>query len=353
MSKRPETMPAIVVRIASLMQQMGIEGLPRNYELVYEVFSGVNPELKREFLALGKTKTQNALDEIGRKHLPHHHEESVLAKATESMQGQVSEFMELIAEEKSSLVDFGRAIDEASKSFSADGEIDREKITRSIRRLSEVTQQQASRSEKLASRAETQSTALNELKNEMDHLEQIKNTDKTTGLANRRAFNKAVMQVYAKKDLPEIYGLAFADIDHFKRIKQAWGPAFANSLIAFVAKRIESVNASDDLVAHFDDGRFAILMQTGDESEIARFVEMLQGAVKTGLLKSPEAAGKKEAVTLSLGIAMSQKAQSPAELVGFAEKALAVSVKEGGNRATFHSESDFFKPLKDWLIYRK
>jgi diguanylate cyclase len=69
--KNPAT--SIALRVATAMHQMGIDGLPRNYELVYEAYSGSNPELVREFIALGKVKTQEALDELGRKYLPHHH----------------------------------------------------------------------------------------------------------------------------------------------------------------------------------------------------------------------------------------------------------------------------------------
>ena len=44
---------SIALRVATAMHQMGIDGLPRNYELVYEAYSGSNPELVREFIALG------------------------------------------------------------------------------------------------------------------------------------------------------------------------------------------------------------------------------------------------------------------------------------------------------------
>lgn len=52
----------ITLRIAMAMKQMGIDGLPRNYELVYEAYAGGNPDLVRDFIALGKFKTQAALD---------------------------------------------------------------------------------------------------------------------------------------------------------------------------------------------------------------------------------------------------------------------------------------------------
>ena len=44
----------LALRIATAMQQMGIDAVPRNYELVYEAYAGANPELVRDFIALGK-----------------------------------------------------------------------------------------------------------------------------------------------------------------------------------------------------------------------------------------------------------------------------------------------------------
>ncbi|WP_340160060.1 hypothetical protein [uncultured Hoeflea sp.] len=126
MNKQNSAATSIGLRVATAMYQMGIDGLPRNYELVYEAYSGNNPELTREFVALGKTKSQRALDELGKKYLPHHHEETHVAKTSERMRTQMTTFMSLLEQEKSSLTDYGKIIDEASRTFASDGELDQE-----------------------------------------------------------------------------------------------------------------------------------------------------------------------------------------------------------------------------------
>lgn len=70
MAHKKSSTTDIALRVATAMKQMGIDGLPRNYELVYEAYAGCNPDLVRDFIALGKYKTQGALDELGRKYLP-------------------------------------------------------------------------------------------------------------------------------------------------------------------------------------------------------------------------------------------------------------------------------------------
>ena len=83
MNKQTSAVTSVGLRVATAMYQMGIDGLPRNYELVYEAYSGANPELTKEFVGLGKTKSQRALGELGRKYLPHHHEETHVAKTND------------------------------------------------------------------------------------------------------------------------------------------------------------------------------------------------------------------------------------------------------------------------------
>ena len=74
-STAPNTQPAvppITARIAHVMANLGITGLPRNYELLFEALNG-NAGVAREIAALGKAPEQAALDSIALRHaLPSH-----------------------------------------------------------------------------------------------------------------------------------------------------------------------------------------------------------------------------------------------------------------------------------------
>jgi diguanylate cyclase len=59
--------------VLATMRRRGIAGLPRNYELVYEALNASNPTLTRQFEALGRNPSQEELDSLGKKVLPHHH----------------------------------------------------------------------------------------------------------------------------------------------------------------------------------------------------------------------------------------------------------------------------------------
>lgn len=336
------------------MYQMGIDGLPRNYELVYDAYSGTNPLLSKEFVGLGKNKTQRALDELGRKYLPHHHEESVMSKTSNRMRAQMTSFMCLLEEEKASLSDYGKIIDEASRGFSGDCGMDPETLTRSIQDLSRATEKQASKSEVMVAVAQEQAAALDEVKTDIDDFERIKFVDQRTGLANRRAFNKAVSRIYANPELPMMCGLAYAEIDDFKSISDSGNGNTGDYMLRHIGNLIRTANGSGDFVARLDGNRFAFLFNTADENEIMRLVDALRAAAGSKPLINPKHGRSFGNATLSIGVAMATVANGVAQLMGYAEKALDTSSRGGGNRVTLYSNTAPVANASNagWMIYR-
>jgi diguanylate cyclase len=352
MDKQISAASSIGLRVATAMYQMGIDGLPRNYELVYEAYSGANPELTKEFVGIGKNKTQRALDELGRKYLPHHHEETQVAKTNDRMRSQMTTFRSLLEEEKSSLSDYGKIISEASRTFAQEGQLDKETLNRSIQQLSEATERQASRSEAMVAEASEQAAQLDGVKADIENFERMKFLDSLTGLANRRSFNKASARIYANPELPMMCGLAYVEIDDFKRICEADGKGTGDFAVRQVGLLFQKATQSGDLVARLDGNRFAFLINSSDEQEIMRAVERLRGAAKSKPLVHPKTGRAIGNPTLSIGIVMSILAEGAGELMAHAEKAMTASSKEGGDRVTFYSDTEHAATTSGWMIYK-
>lgn len=348
---------SVGIRVATAMFQMGIEGLPRNYELVYEAYSGQNSDLTKEFVAIGKVKSQHALDELGRKYLPHHHEETVLSKTSDHMRHQMASFIDLLEEEKMSLNDYGKIIDQASRSISVDGEIDRETLVKSIQQLSAATEQQSSKSEAMAAEAQQQAQSLEAVKSEIENFERVKFVDQLTGLANRRSFNKAIAKVYANPDLPMMCGLGFAEIDGFRGLVASGENGGGDSLtgdhfIRHVGKLLHEVNKNGEFVARLDKDRFAFLINSAEENEIMRVIDGFRAGIASRPMISQKNGRSLGNATLSIGVAMSTLANGAAQIMDFAEKAMSMSAKGGGNRATLYSDKAPTGASRDWMIYR-
>ena len=349
--KNTKQLPSIALRLAALMDRERIESLPRNYELVYDVYSGSNPDLTREFAALGEIKTQKALDEIGRKYLPHQHEEGILAKTNSVMQGQMSDFLQLIQDERSSLAEFAKIIDEASQAISSDKNLDRFALAKSINNLSKAAAQQSETNKTLGEAAAAQNAAVAELKNEMEALEALKWADPVTGLANRRSFNKTVVGVYADPNKPTPCGLAVAEFDDFRNFSTSGEYPFSNNYLREIASVFKSANTSGQFIAYLDKGRFAFVLNSEDPGEIMVFVEMIRKALRAKKpIVTKRRTGNAE-ITLSFGIATATGAGSAHELIQHAEKALADSFTDGGNTVTVYSAGKPTDNRRNWMIY--
>jgi diguanylate cyclase (GGDEF) domain len=343
---------SIALRVATAMHQMGIDGLPRNYELVYEAYAGSNPDLVRDFIALGKNKTQEALDELGRKYLPHHHEESLLAHQNGKVRAEMSSFISLLNEEKVSLTDYGRLIGDASKVILTEGEIDHAELGQSIQALKVATEKRASENSSVVRTVVGKTATLAELQRQAEDAEAAKFVDPLTGLGSRRAFNKALAKIYVNPEMPVLCGLAVGEIDDYSRLTEQMGPAVGDRFLKQVAKVVEAVAGTEDLACRFDGGRFGLLFYTGEQEEINRIIDLVRSKLRATAIVNSGSGRTTGQITMSFGICLSPQAPNAFDFMSFAEKALAASKAAGGNTVTLYGNDSAYVP-KDWLIYKK
>lgn len=345
---------SVAFRVATAMHQMGIEGLPRNYELVYEVYAGNNPDLVRDFVALGRNKNQEALDELGRKYLPHHHEEGLLKQQTGKVRTEMNNFMSLLHDERSSLGDYSRIIGEASRTISRDGTVSVSELSQSINVLKAATEKQVSQNSSLSGRVAAQTKVLADVQHEAEQVESAKFTDAQTGLGNRRSFNKTLAKVYANPILPVSCGVALAEIDDLQRFADPAAASLLDQYIRQVSRVISAVVGTEggDLAFRLDGGRFSMLFYAADEAEISRMVDLVRSRLRMTNVIHPATARSCGPALMSFGICMSRQATNGFDLVAFAERALASSKAAGGDSVTIYGVAEQGFVPKDWLIYR-
>ncbi|WP_159946941.1 GGDEF domain-containing protein [Rhizobium sp. 18065] len=341
---------SIALRVATAMHQMGIDGLPRNYELVYEAYAGSNPELVREFIALGKLKSQEALDELGRKYLPHHHEDGLLSRQSGQVRAEMSNFINLLNEEKISLTDYGRVIGNASKTILTEADLEGTPLGQSIKALKAATERRAHQNSNVVRAVVDKTASLADMQREADEAEAAKFVDPLTRLASRRAFNKAVAKIYANPEMPVLCGVAVGEIDDFARIQEQMGPAVAERFLMQVAKVLEAVSGGGDLACRFDAGRFGLLLYTSDEDEVGRVIELVRAKLKATAFVGSSTGRAPGQMAMSFGVCFSEQAPNAFDFTNFAEKALSTSKANGGDTVTIYGANDYTS--KDWLIYK-
>lgn len=136
--------------------------------------------------------------------------------------------------------------------------------------------------------------------------------DNLTGLANRALFKDHLrLAVERGKNNPhKLYSVLYLDLDRFKFVNDSMGHLAGDQILRFVARRLESVVRSGDLIARLGGDEFAILLtDIAHPSESLSMAESILSALK----KPFQIEGREFFVSSSIGIAISGGKRTNAE----------------------------------------
>jgi len=124
--------------------------------------------------------------------------------------------------------------------------------------------------------------------------QRLSQTDSLTGLANRRAFNDALVTVDGDASL------AIIDIDRFKRINDRFGHQAGDEVIRAIAVVLARVFGDMPLVARLGGEEFGVILNGGEVEQRLAMLDQARQAVAAGASVFDD---KDLAVTVSIGVA--------------------------------------------------
>ncbi|OWV88222.1 diguanylate cyclase [Rhizobium sp. N122] len=161
----------------------------------------------------------------------------------------------------------------------------------------------------------------------------LADTDALTGIANRRVFDEAISEEFARARRAESsLGLLLIDVDHFKAYNDTYGHLEGDNCLRVIGEVLRSITKRpSDLAARFGGEEFAILLPGTDRDGALRLARMLRSALHRRAI--PHSESSKAIVTVSIGVAnISDRFATPAELVSAADQALYAAKKHGRDR---------------------
>lgn len=153
-------------------------------------------------------------------------------------------------------------------------------------------------------------------------------TDPLTGLANRRrAMDELDRAIVAARKAGTSLSLAVFDIDHFKAVNDTHGHQIGDEVIEAIARIAERHSRSGQLVARIGGEEFLWILPNADANGASSATERLRLAVEAGTMMSfiP-------AVTISLGHATLERADTSLSFFARADEALYSAKRLGRNR---------------------
>lgn len=164
-------------------------------------------------------------------------------------------------------------------------------------------------------------------------LVKISNTDKLTGIANRRLFQeKLEEQIELYKKEGEKFSLLIIDIDYFKKVNDTYGHQIGDIIIQKLANILKNQSGLEDIVARFGGEEFTIIIPHTDDRQAMLFAKELNLVIETTQWKEIEK------LTVSVGVATFSENDTEESIIKNADKALYYSKERGRNRATHFSE---------------
>lgn len=155
--------------------------------------------------------------------------------------------------------------------------------------------------------------------------------DPLTGLPNRRLLSDRMDQALAKRERGVPVALLFADLDDFKQINDTQGHGIGDAVIIVAAHRIREVMRAQDTVARIGGDEFVVLCEGAgaQEAEIAaaRILEAFSAPIEAGQAQYR--------VSVSIGIALAERGQSPDGFLRSADMAMYRAKHGGRGRASY------------------
>jgi diguanylate cyclase (GGDEF)-like protein len=165
-------------------------------------------------------------------------------------------------------------------------------------------------------------------------LERLSHTDALTGLANRRAFDKAFDREWRQAIcLGSPLSLLFIDVDHFKRYNDEYGHAKGDDVLRAVAHAIEgAIRRPHDFAARYGGEEFTVVLPETEQSDAEVFAQEIRKAVARLCIEHRRSSF--DIVTISIGAATMSPTQgdNALSLLKAADAALYEAKAAGRNR---------------------
>lgn len=161
-------------------------------------------------------------------------------------------------------------------------------------------------------------------------LENLAMKDPLTGIYNRRYFDEALAAYLAEFSKTKAqFGLLLLDIDFFKAINDEHGHDAGDVVLQEVALAISGLAREHDIVARIGGEEFAVIAPYALKEDLEAIGERYRSTIEKLKLDTGSAKLK---LTISVGMASSADALTPADLYKAADKRLYEAKRGGRNR---------------------
>jgi diguanylate cyclase len=317
----------------ALMGGAGVVTTPENFELFYAYASGENPAITQVMAAVIESKrpfTPELLGDLRQRCLSG----ARAAQAMESLGGNMGALIDdILGKLESSARDTASYKNALS---AATGELGDERTPADLRKLVDglisATRAMEVRAKSLEGELQASSQQVTELRTKLADVRKESMTDPLTGIANRKAFDEALMAATAAATRDgEAVTLLLCDIDHFKLFNDTWGHQTGDQVLRLVASCIAENTKGRDTAARYGGEEFGVLLRGTGLEAATQLANQIRAVVETKKLVKKSTGDILGAITISIGVAQFAPGETGETVVRRADACLYGAKHNGRN----------------------
>jgi diguanylate cyclase len=314
------------------MKELNVDLIPDNFKVWYEYCAQSTPGLnghidkmlltKQVFTALCNEEIYNTFFGSGP------------LESVESMQnvleGILLQLSKNIDGAKQGLGDYGNLLEMSSEELKANpGIIALQEI---VARLTKSTTSTHVMTNDVSQSVSLLTDEVQRLNLELEAVTEESLKDPLTGLANRRMFDRAFIDLVETINPDDKLTVLMMDIDHFKKFNDTHGHATGDLILRFVASVLGKATKGADIVSRYGGEEFALLLpNTSCNGGVALAETIRKSIAKQKLFKGPN---KDEIghVTISIGVSEYRRDDNLESLLQRADEFLYRAKNTGRNK---------------------
>lgn len=316
-----------------LMTQHEVPPNPMNFTIWYGYAAESNPALKSELdrLLRGGAEFTPALnDELFSRHFGLDEDDDI-SETTERIQGAVSEVLSYIDTAGRDTSGYGEKV--AKLSGGLDEAAAAEDLKSVVQSILRETEKIVAKTRTVSSRLNETSSEIAELRQNLETATREARTDPLTGIGNRKFLNTRLREEIdkAKRSGKELC-LLLLDVDHFKKFNDTYGHNVGDHVLKVVARTLKNDIKGRDICARYGGEEFCIALPETELKDAMTVAEKIRIRLGNKILAAKNTGENYGSVTVSIGISVYRKNESPAELFRRADAALYRAKDSGRNK---------------------
>ena len=156
-------------------------------------------------------------------------------------------------------------------------------------------------------------------------------TDGLTGIHNRKAFDRFIKELIDQNAIvPTSFALLMVDIDDFKGVNDAYGHQIGDRVLLALANKCCNVIRTEDFMARYGGDEFILVLPNASIQNANQKAKKLCKAISTTRYSLDDIkAGHTLSITVSIGVSVYRKGDTPGTITDRADQALYVAKRIG------------------------